>query len=180
MKTAVPQHRVAKGQAKMPESEQNRRERRQKLVVSSGIQWAIVRESVWNWLLYFTTVVFLIGSIQVLRGGPSRPLMEHCQAIGGQVLTLFLVFALLLPKFIYDWFRLSHRFLGPVERVRGALRDLASGKEYTEVRFREDDFWGRMADELNAAVQALGMDRSRDSTACDTRDEEARRQPNTL
>jgi len=160
---------------KMPEIANSQNERRRQVLVSSGIQWAIVRESVWNWLLYFTAVAFLIGLLQLLRADPTKPLLEHLQTIGELVLTMFLVFAVLLPKFICDWFRLSHRFLGPVERVRRALRELADGKAYADIHFREGDFWDKLADELNAAVRSLKE--SRDKPGADARDEETPPQP---
>jgi len=153
-----------------------RQNRRQKLLVSNSIQWAIVRESLLNWLLYCTAAVFLIGLLQVLVAGSSKPILEHCQAIGQMVLTLLMVFVLLLPKFIYDWFQLSHRFLGPVERVRGVLRDLADGNAHTEIQFRKDDFWREMAEELNSAVRALTGDNSHDRTARAAANEDTIRQ----
>jgi len=140
--------------------------------VSGSIQWAIIRESLWDWLLYCSTAILLIGLLQVLLTGASRPLLEHIQAISRMVVVLFLVLALLLPKFIYNWLQLSHRFVGPVERVRRVLRDLADGKEHIEVQFREDDFWGELADELNSAVRAVTGENSRDRTTGAVADED--------
>lgn len=157
----------------MSTNDKKRSNRRRKVLVSSDIQWAIVRKSFWDWLLYCTTAIFLIGLLQVLYVGTSKPLVEHFQAILRTVVTLFLVFALLLPKFIYDWFHFSHRFLGPVERVRRVLRDLADGKAHTEVHFRKNDFFREMANELNSAVEALTKGKSLDRAAADIADEGA-------
>jgi hypothetical protein len=134
---------------------------------------ALVRQSLWHWLLYCATTVFLLGLLQVLCAGPTKPLAEHWQAISKTVLTILLTLAVLLPKFVYDWLKASHRFAGPVEKLRRALRDLAEGKEYAELRFREDDFWRQLADELNSAVRSLHQNDCRDTTSIATEDEDA-------
>lgn len=72
---------------------------------------------------------------------------------------------LVLPLLLLDVLRVSHRFAGPMYRLRNALRDAADGKHVPPVKFREGDFWCEMADEFNrvaARLHDLEPSRSRD------------------
>jgi hypothetical protein len=44
---------------------------------------------------------------------------------------------------------LSHRFVGPVLRVRNALRQASRGEKTARVKLRPNDFWTELADDLN-------------------------------
>jgi hypothetical protein len=59
---------------------------------------------------------------------------------------------LVLPLLVADVLRVSHRFAGPMYRLRNALRDLADGKTIEPVKFREGDYWTNMADEFNRVL----------------------------
>lgn len=72
---------------------------------------------------------------------------------------------LVLPLLLLDVLRVSHRFAGPMYRLRNALRDAADGKPVPPVKFREGDFWCEMADEFNRVavrLRDLEPNRSRD------------------
>ena len=56
---------------------------------------------------------------------------------------------LLLPLLLLDVLRVSHRFAGPMYRLRNALRDAADGKPVAPIQFRDGDFWCEMAEEFN-------------------------------
>ena len=73
---------------------------------------------------------------------------------------------LLLPAVLWDVVRFSNRFVGPMHRLRSAMRDLADGKPVKEIQFREDDFWREFADEFNRLAQATsGQDSDSQQTA---------------
>jgi hypothetical protein len=59
---------------------------------------------------------------------------------------------LMLPILILDVIRVSHRFVGPMHRLRRALEDLADGKNVPSVKFRKDDFWFDLAEDFNRAA----------------------------
>jgi hypothetical protein len=63
--------------------------------------------------------------------------------------------SLVLPLLLLDVLRISHRFAGPMYRLRNALRDAADGKQVPPVKFREGDFWCEMADEFNRVSARL-------------------------
>jgi signal transduction histidine kinase len=62
---------------------------------------------------------------------------------------------LVLPVIVWDLLRLSHRFVGPMIRLRNAMRDLADGKQVRPISFREEDFWCEFAEEFNRLAARL-------------------------
>ena len=133
--------------------------------MDSGVQWAIVRHSLTYWLgqtvvaaLYIT----LLESLLELLRDDIKPRSEHWQTIWSLVSPLFVSLMILLPLFIYSSFGLSNRFVGPVKRLRRVLRELAQGRPFSPVKFREGDYWQELAEELNQAVAALSKQRSAD------------------
>jgi len=129
--------------------------RRQIFLVDAPVQWAIVRQSLLHWLCFSLAAVLFLAFLQLLLGGVFKPWSEHWQAIWPMAVSVYLSFLVLLPMFVYDSFKLSNRFAGPIKRVRRVLRELAEGKPFAPVKFRKGDFWAELADELNAAVQTL-------------------------
>jgi hypothetical protein len=58
----------------------------------------------------------------------------------------------LLPVVIFDVIRLSNRFVGPLVRLRRAMRALAAGEQVAPLHFRDGDFWHDLAADFNAAA----------------------------
>ncbi len=128
--------------------------KRKKVLVDPGVQWAIVRQAVIHWLS-FTLAAMTLLALQFLALGLFTPTHEQWPTVCRVVVAMFLSLLLLLPLFVLDSFQLSNRFVGPVKLLRRALRDLAERKKYSPVAFRKGDFWQEMADELNRAVETL-------------------------
>jgi nitrogen fixation/metabolism regulation signal transduction histidine kinase len=85
-----------------------------------------------------------------------------------------LVLFFMLPAFIVDTIKLSHRFAGPIFRLRGVFRSLASGEKYQPLRFREMDFWQELADDFNRMVERLRTDKGESHAATGLSDVELR------
>jgi hypothetical protein len=135
--------------------------KRETVLVDENVQWAIIKQSLQHWLFHSLATVLLLALLQVLLGGIFKSWSEHWQTIWPLAASVYVSLIVLLPKFIRDSLELSHRFAGPVLRLRHILRSLAEGKPYTPVKFRESDFWADMAEELNAAVEMLTQQRLR-------------------
>jgi hypothetical protein len=130
-------------------------ERRTTVLVDKGIQWLIIRQALLHWLCFSVAASLLVVALEEVSGGVFRSPSERWQAIRPTITSLYLSLLVLLPVFIHDWIKLSHRFAGPVTRLRRILRELAEGKVSSPVKFRKGDCWQEMAAELNAAVEAL-------------------------
>jgi hypothetical protein len=61
----------------------------------------------------------------------------------------------MLPVFIVDTIKLSHRFAGPIYRLRNVIRGMADGEPYKPVLFREKDFWQGLAEDFNQMIERI-------------------------
>lgn len=80
------------------------------------------------------------------------PALSISQRIGEQtrtVSTIGLVMLVLLPAFALDTVRFSHRFVGPIARLRKSLRSLAETGYAEPLEFRGNDFWRESGAEFN-------------------------------
>ena len=71
----------------------------------------------------------------------------------------FIVALLMIPVYLYDVINLSHRFVGPVLRVRRELRRMAERESVAPVKLRKNDFWQDLAADFNAALATIDRDR---------------------
>jgi nitrogen fixation/metabolism regulation signal transduction histidine kinase len=73
----------------------------------------------------------------------------------------------LLPVFVIDAVKLSHRFAGPIFSLKRTIRGVAAGETPRKVKFREGDFWKELADDYNAMLTKLGALEDETSEAVD-------------
>ena len=52
-----------------------------------------------------------------------------------------------------DTIRFSNRFVGPVTRLRRAMRSLGTTDDVAPLQFRDNDFWAEAADEFNNVLE---------------------------
>lgn len=64
--------------------------------------------------------------------------------------------AVLLPVLLLDLLKLSHRWVGPIFRLRTSLHALSRGERVPPIRFRDGDFWQELAGDLNVVSAELG------------------------
>ena len=130
------------------------RNRRKKLFIDSTVQGAIARKITLHWIIFFFLVFFTLPLWRLYcrtdMSSPFSTLMLQGWADTGPV---FVILAAMLPIFIWDTVKLSHRFAGPMYRLHSALQDLAAGDEPQPIRLRKDDFWKDVADDFNAMLE---------------------------
>ena len=140
------------------------KEKRKKILIDPAVQGAVLRRILVHWL-YFVLVGFLaIVILQVITHGIDRPLTEHLTHAWQRFGVLGVVILCFLPAFIYDSVKLSHRFTGPIYRLRLTLREIADGRHAKDIYFREDDYWQEIARDVNrisARLRDLESDQRR-------------------
>ena len=62
---------------------------------------------------------------------------------------------LLLPIVVFDSLRFSHRFAGPMVRLRRVMNELAEGRSCSPVLLRDGDYWNDIADDLNRVMERV-------------------------
>jgi hypothetical protein len=132
------------------------RPRRKKKFIDANVQGSLARRIIFHWLLFLLVASLAAFILQVLAN-PFRPLSSHLEDIWYTHGPFLLVLAFLLPVFVVDSIKLSHRFAGPIYSLRRAIRDLGQGKPARKLKFRRHDFWHDVAEDYNAMLQRLEL-----------------------
>ena len=77
------------------------------------------------------------------------------QMAGMLAIPVICTFGLMLAAMIYDAVKFTHRFIGPLHRVRVTLRALADGKQVKPIKFRDGDYLSEVRDDFNAMLDTL-------------------------
>jgi signal transduction histidine kinase len=131
----------------------DRPQRRQKFIDSS-VQGALARRVIFHWLVFLAVASVAALMLQVLSD-PFRPASEHLANVWYTQGPILIVMIFLLPVFVVDTVKISHRFVGPVQSLRRTMREVANGQPPRKLRFRKEDFWHELADDYNALIARL-------------------------
>lgn len=129
--------------------------RRTKHFIDSNVQGTLARRIIVHWLV-FLSVAFVVSFILQVLTNPFRPISEHVQDLWWTHGPFLLVMLFLLPVFVVDTIKLSHRFAGPIFALRRAIRNVASGEPARKIKFRKKDFWHDLAEDYNTMLARLG------------------------
>ncbi len=127
---------------------------RRKTYVDPKVQGTLVRRLVIHWVAYVSVAAAIAFCLQLLSN-PLQPLAEHFQQLWWTHGPFLLVLVFLLPVFVLDTIRLSHRFVGPIYRLRETIRNIAQGDPPPRLKFRDFDFWHDLAKDFNLMVDRL-------------------------
>jgi hypothetical protein len=130
--------------------------RRTKEFIDSSVQGALARRIILHWLVFLSVAALVSFILQVLSD-PFRPLAAQVQDMWWTHGPFLLVMVFLLPVFVVDTIKVSHRFAGPIFAMRRAIRDVVQGKPPQKLKFRQHDFWHDLADDYNAMLLRLGV-----------------------
>jgi hypothetical protein len=127
---------------------------RKRIFVDAEVQGALIRRVIVHWAAFAATLAVILGAVQFFTN-PLASFDEHLAQFPRRHGLTFIILLLLLPAFLWDTARLSHRFSGPVLRLRRMMKDLASGEDPGELRFRDGDFWMELGDHFNGVRSRL-------------------------
>jgi hypothetical protein len=130
-----------------------RPQRRQKFI-DSKVQGALARRIIFHWLVFLAVASVAALLLQVLSD-PFRPAGEHIDNLWYTHGPFLVVMVFLLPVFVIDTIKISHRFAGPVYSLRRTMREVADGKPPRKLQFRQGDFWHELASDYNAMIDRL-------------------------
>lgn len=131
-----------------------RRLKRRQLFVDPAVQTAFVLRAVFYWVTCMVTVVMMLCFTSMLAE-PARLFYPNADSLWFRFVPTALTALFMLPMIIFDMLRLSNRLVGPVFRLRRALRQLADGQPVQPIHFRDGDFWRDFADEFNTIAAQL-------------------------
>jgi hypothetical protein len=130
--------------------------RRKKHFIDACVQGSLARRIIGHWLVFILVAAVASFVLQVLSN-PFRPLASHLQSLWWTQGPFLLVMVFLLPVFVIDTIKISHRFAGPVYNLRRAIREIVDGKRPRKLKFRRHDFWHNLADDYNAMLLKLNL-----------------------
>lgn len=135
---------------------------RRQFFVDPKVQGTLLARGASYWLLTCLTV-FLGLLVWQTVNGPARIFYKQLDAIWFRYAPVFVLLALLLPIFAYDVLRVSNRFVGPMVRMRRAMKKLARGEQVAPVVFRDNDFWQDFATDFNEFIATMQAHKSTDA-----------------
>jgi methyl-accepting chemotaxis protein len=141
--------------------EQNMRNRRRQRFIDPAVQGTLIKRVTFHWLVFFAASFILLPVWQVLFGGVVAT--SFAQALLDawvRCVPVYAVLLVLLPLFILDIVVLSHRFAGPIYRLRQTVRSLADGEHIQRMKFRDGDFWMDIADDFNRMLDRWNAERA--------------------
>src|SRR3954471_8505215 len=129
--------------------------RRKKKFIDSNVQGALSRRIILHWLIFMLVTSVVAFVLQVLSD-PFRGLSSHFKDLWWSQGPFLLVMLFLLPVFVMDAIKMSHRFAGPILSLVPGIRGVADGEAPRKMKFRKHDFWQDLAHDYNAMLAKLG------------------------
>lgn len=122
--------------------------KRKRFLVDRHVQGALMRRVV----VYVFLVLMLMSLISafclmVLEGPLSGS--QLVRQMWSKLGLVWIASLFLVPVVLIDCIRLSHRFAGPMFRLRRVMKDVADGKDVDLIRLRKGDFWYDFAEDFN-------------------------------
>lgn len=150
----------------------NRSCQRRQRFIDRPIQGALVIRAVLFWACTLVVQIALMISFAVLFTRPDE-FYARADSLFWNVKLAAYGSLIVLPMILYDLVKLSHRWVGPIYRLRTALQSLGRGETVTPIRFREGDYWQELAGDFNVVSAELTRRRKSEPSPAPPTDSEA-------
>ena len=130
--------------------------KRNKKFVDGSVQGALVTRLALHWFT-FVMVGFAVSIVFQFFTDPFRPISEHMREMLQNQAGFLLVMLCMTPIYLFDTVKLSNRFVGPILRLRRAMKDLGHGRPTSKIKFRPGDFWMELADDFNLILDRTDL-----------------------
>ena len=145
---------------------------RKKLYVNKAAQGSIIKRSIYQW--YFcTSLILMTMAIFISVKDPSRSALLLIYELWIYFSPAFVASVVVLPLFIYDILKQSHKIAGPLERLSSEMTKLAEGQTVDTLRFRQGDYWPELAEKFNELASQIQAERDQRSSAGSSEDQSA-------
>ena len=124
---------------------------RRRLFVNPPIQGTLISRVALYWLLGMFIQAVLIMVLSP-ASGVGDDLALRTQQFWSHLNLIFISSLLTLPLLVLDIIKLSHRWVGPIYRLRAAMQALAMAEPVTPLTFRAGDYWKDVAEDFNAVL----------------------------
>ena len=127
---------------------------RKKLYVNKEVQRALILRSILHWYFYMCAILLTVVICTAIRD-PSQLALKLVFKAFVYFSPAIIASVLLLPLFVYDILKSSHRVAGPICRLRNEMIKLSNGEDVKELRFRPGDHWTELAEDFNVLAKQL-------------------------
>jgi nitrate/nitrite-specific signal transduction histidine kinase len=132
--------------------------------IQGGLVWMAARY--WAVSLAVIGMLTVIGWVFVAPGVAQLvDSPERLRSLLACLVVALVAAAALLPIVLLDMVKYSHRFVGPMVRLRESMQRAAAGEPVDPIRFRDADYWQELADAFNAMqarIERLEQGRAKD------------------
>jgi hypothetical protein len=125
---------------------------RHRVFVDRVVQGALIRHMMRCWLISYV----LFGGLTFVGWmfiHPGLGAFVGPEAFMVEILPMAVVglgaAAIVLPLYLWGLVKVSHRFAGPIVRLKRVMRVAADGGPLDPIHFRNDDFWQELATSYN-------------------------------
>jgi hypothetical protein len=126
-------------------------EKRRRYFVDRSVQGDILLRIVLYWVLFLFTAGSMLCFIELLIVPPDEALNNLLFRHSPTLVAVLI----LTPIFLLDLCKLTHRFTGPMVRLRRAMNDLAEGRDVAPLHFRDRDYWQDLAENFNRVAERV-------------------------
>ncbi len=129
--------------------------KRKKAYIDPEVQGMLVRRLLLHWVVFLAVASLVTYCLQVLSD-PFQSNRERFLQIWWTHGPFLMVLLCLLPVFIVDTVRFSHRFVGPIYRLRQSIRSSKVQEgDLPMLKLRDSDFWHGLAEDFNQMVKRV-------------------------
>ena len=147
--------------------------RRKRTFVNARAQGRVVMRVASYWLLYHVVLwhgLFVFRYAQVRMSADETLLRQPVDSLYWQFcidhLPLLMASLLIMPLFMLDFIRLTHRIVGPLLRANAALHQLMRGEHVPQVEFRKEDLLTEFQTTFNDFLAFYDDQRAAQSLPC--------------
>jgi hypothetical protein len=137
------------------EQSMSKHQRRQ-IFIDRPIQLAVMLRTTLYWVMGTIAHVLMVLFFALITTS-KQDFISFSPQLWWQLQISLIASAVILPIILLDVLRLSHRWVGPIFRLRATLKSLGKGEAVPTVRFRDGDFWQDLAGDLNAVSAKLNL-----------------------
>jgi len=128
--------------------------RRKRLYINSVIQGGLIVKTITYWLLYMIAILVTV-TIWKSYSFPDASISALAQEVQSIFAPALVAGIVLLPLFLYDQLKFSHRMAGPIYRLRQEMKKLSKGEGVQKLRFRDRDHWPELAEDFNRLAELV-------------------------
>jgi hypothetical protein len=133
---------------------------RKRLLVDKQVQFLLIKRVLLYWACGVVFITLPIAISQTFIE-PSKILGQHYIDTWRSHWPILATMTVLLPLVLFDILRVSHRFAGPIFRLRRELQRFANRQSAASVKFRDGDFWPDLGDHFTDLMERIRAAESR-------------------